>query len=92
MHMLDVCCRYLHNVQSYVLIHFASIKLLLLDVRHFEEEEDEHHHLPPNNYNNLVKGSSMRKKLQNSKGYADSQEFLPALRLFNFNMTSVTKT
>ena len=32
-----------------------------------------------NNYNNLVKGSSMRKKLQNSKGYAESPEFLPAL-------------
>ena len=31
---------------------------------------------------NLVKGSSMRQKLQNSKGYAESQEFLPALGLF----------
>ena len=30
-----------------------------------------------NNYNNLVKGSSMVKKLQNSKGYAESPEFLP---------------
>ena len=33
-----------------------------------------------NNKNNLVKGSSMRKKLQNSKGYAESPpEFLPAM-------------
>ena len=32
--------------------------------------------------NNLVKGSSMRKKLQNSKGYAESSEYLPALGLF----------
>ena len=31
--------------------------------------------------NNLVKGSSMRQKLQNSKGYAESPEF-PALGLF----------
>ena len=29
-----------------------------------------------NNYNNQVKGSSMRQKLQNSKGYAESPEFL----------------
>ena len=36
------------------------------------------------NYNNLVMGSSMRKKLQNSKGYAESPEFLPALGLFIF--------
>ena len=35
-----------------------------------------------NNQNNLVKGSSMREKLQNSKGYAETQEFLPALGLF----------
>ena len=32
-----------------------------------------------NNWNNLVKGSSMRQKLQNSKGYAESPEFQPAL-------------
>ena len=35
-----------------------------------------------NNWNNLVKGSSMRQKLQNSKGYAESPEFLPVLGLF----------
>ena len=34
-----------------------------------------------NNYNNVVKGSSMRQKLQNNKGYAESPEFLPALGL-----------
>ena len=28
-----------------------------------------------NNYNNLVKGSSTRQKLQNSKGYTESPEF-----------------
>ena len=28
------------------------------------------------------KGLSMRQKLQNSKGYAESPEFLPALGLF----------
>ena len=32
---------------------------------------------------NQVKGSSMRKKLQNSKGYAESPEFLPTLGLFS---------
>ena len=42
-----------------------------------------------NNYNNLVKGSSMRQKLQNSKGYAESPEFLPALGLFIFKKKSV---
>ena len=31
--------------------------------------------------NNLVKGSSMRQKLQNNKGYAESPEFQPALGL-----------
>ena len=36
------------------------------------------------NENNLVKGSSMRQKLQNSMGYAESLEFLPALGLFIF--------
>ena len=30
----------------------------------------------------VVKGLSMRKKLQNSKGYAESPEILPALGLF----------
>ena len=30
----------------------------------------------------MVKGLSMRQKLQNSKGYAESLEFLPALGLF----------
>ena len=33
-------------------------------------------------WNNVVKGSSMRQKLQNSKGYTESPEFLPALGLF----------
>ena len=42
-----------------------------------------------NNYNNLVKGSSMRQKLQNSKGYAESLEFLPTLGLFIFKKKSV---
>ena len=37
-----------------------------------------------NNYNDLVKGSSTRKKLQNSNGYAESPEFSPALRLIIF--------
>ena len=45
-----------------------------------------------NNYNNLVKGSSMRQKLQNSKGYAESPEFLPALGLFIFKKKSVATT
>ena len=36
-----------------------------------------------NNYNNLVKGLSMRQKLQNSKGYPESPELLPALGLFS---------
>ena len=35
-----------------------------------------------NNLNNLVKGSSMRHKLQNNKGDTESLEFLPALGLF----------
>ena len=39
---------------------------------------------------NLVKGSSMRKKLQNSKGYAESPELLPALGLIIFGKKSVT--
>ena len=33
-----------------------------------------------NNYNNLVKGLSMRQKLQNSKGYAESLEFPPTFK------------
>ena len=32
----------------------------------------------------IRKGSSMRQKLQNSRGYAESPEFLPALGLFIF--------
>ena len=40
------------------------------------------------NYNNLVKGLSMRQKLQNSKGYAESPKFLPALGLFSFKKKS----
>ena len=42
-----------------------------------------------NNYNNLVKGSSTRQKLQNSKGYTDSPEFLPAPGLIIFGKKSV---
>ena len=34
-----------------------------------------------NNQNDLVKGSLTRQKLQNSKGYAKSPEFSPALWL-----------
>ena len=45
-----------------------------------------------NNLNNLVKGLLMRQKLQNSKGYAESQEFLPALGLFIFMKKSVATT
>ena len=44
------------------------------------------------NGNNLVKDSSMRQKLQNSKGYAESPEFLPALGLFIFKKKSIAKT
>ena len=33
-----------------------------------------------NNYNDLVNGSLTRQKLQNSKGYAKSPEFSPALQ------------
>ena len=40
-----------------------------------------------NNY--LVKSSSSRQKLQNSKGYAESPEFLPALGLIIFGKKSV---
>ena len=35
-----------------------------------------------NNYNDLVKGLSIRQKLQNSKGYVESPEFLSELGLF----------
>ena len=38
----------------------------------------------------IRKGSSTRQKLQNSKGYAESLEFLPALGLFIFKKKSVT--
>ena len=37
-----------------------------------------------NNWNNLVKGSLTRQKLQNSKVYAKSPEFSPALGLIIF--------
>ena len=43
-----------------------------------------------NNYNDLVKGSLTRQKLQNSKVYAMSPEFSPALRLIIFGKKSVT--
>ena len=39
--------------------------------------------------NDLVKGSSTREKLQNSKGYAESPEFSPALGLIIFREKSV---
>ena len=42
--------------------------------------------------NNLVKGSSMRQKLQKCKGYAESPEFLPAMGLFIFKTKSVATT
>ena len=42
-----------------------------------------------NNYNNLVNGLSMKQKLQNSKGYAESPQFLPALGLIIFKKKSV---
>ena len=42
-----------------------------------------------NNYNNLVKGQLTRQKLQNSKGYAKSREFSPALGLIVFREKSV---
>ena len=42
-----------------------------------------------NNYNDLVKGSSTRQKLQNSRGYAESPEFSPALGLIIFGEKSV---
>ena len=42
-----------------------------------------------NNENDLVKGSSTRQKLQNSKGYAESSEFSPVLGLIIFREKSV---
>ena len=42
-----------------------------------------------NNYNNLVKGSLTRQKLQNSKVYAKSPEFSPELELIIFGKKSV---
>ena len=41
-----------------------------------------------NNYNDLVKGSSTRQKLQNSKGYTESPAFSPALELIIFGKKS----
>ena len=42
-----------------------------------------------NNSNDLVKDSSTRQKLQNSKGYAESPEFSPALGLIILGKKSV---
>ena len=42
-----------------------------------------------NNYNDLVKGSLTRQKLQNSKVYAKSPEFSPARGLILFGKKSV---
>ena len=42
-----------------------------------------------NNYNYLVNGSLTRQKLQNSKVYAKSPEFSPALRLIIFGKKSI---
>ena len=42
-----------------------------------------------NNWNDLVKGSLTRQKLQNSKVYAKSPEFSPALGLIIFRKKSV---
>ena len=43
-----------------------------------------------NNYNDLVKCSSTRQKLKNSKGYTESPEFSPALGLIIFRKKPVT--
>ena len=43
-----------------------------------------------NNYNDLVKSSLTRQKLRNSKDYAKSPEFSPALRQIIFGKKSVT--
>ena len=45
-----------------------------------------------NHQNNLVKGSPIRQKLQISKSYAESSEFLPAQGLFVFKKKSVATT
>ena len=45
-----------------------------------------------NNLNVLVKGSSTRQKLQNSKGYTESPEFSPELGLVIFAKKSVATT
>ena len=42
-----------------------------------------------NNYNDLVKGSSTRQKLQNSKEYTEAPEFSPALELIIFGKKSL---
>ena len=42
-----------------------------------------------NNYNDLVKGSLTRQKLQNNKGYTMSPEFSLALGLIIFGKKSV---
>ena len=42
-----------------------------------------------NNWNDLVKGSSTRQKVQNSQGYTESPEFSPALGLIIFVKESV---
>ena len=42
-----------------------------------------------NNYNDLVKGSLTRQKLQNSKVYAKAPEFSPAQGLIIFGKKSV---
>ena len=42
-----------------------------------------------NNLNDLVKGSSTRQKLPDSKGYAESPEFSPVLGLIIFGKKSV---
>ena len=42
-----------------------------------------------NNWNDLVKGSSTKQKLQNNKGYAESLEFFPVLWLIIFRKKSV---
>ena len=42
-----------------------------------------------NNWNDLVKGSLPRKKLQNSKGCAKSSKFSPALGLIIFGKKSI---
>ena len=43
-----------------------------------------------NNWNDLVKGSLTRQKLQNSKVYAKSPEFSPVLGLIFFGKKSVS--